>query len=88
MVKLMLKLCRPQRIWGLSSTLTRTHIQELRRRILLSLSHSSFAQKIPLSTHSEQLAEGKLLILVTILEYLAVKSELSVAVSFLPVFCF
>ena len=88
MVKLMLKLCRPQRIWGLSSTLTRTHIQELRRRILLSLSHSSFAQKIPLSTLSEQLAEGKLLILVTILEYLAVKSELSVAVSFLPVFCF
>ena len=36
-MKLMLKLCRPQRIWGI----TRTHIQELRRRILLSLSHSS-----------------------------------------------
>ena len=84
----MLKLCRPQRIWGLSSTLTRIHIQELRRRILVSLSHSSFDKKIPLSTHSEQLSEGKLLILVTILEYLAVKSELSVAVSFLPVFCF
>ena len=88
MVKLMLKLCRPRRIWGLSSTLTRIHIQELRQRILLSLSHSSFDQKMPLCTHSEQLAEGKLLILVTILEYLAVKSDLSVAVSFLPVFCF
>ena len=57
----MLQQSRPQVIGGLGSTLTRIHIQELRRRILLSLSHSSFDQKIPLSTHSEQLAEGKLI---------------------------